>query len=92
MFGSGREWSGGPLGFLSVSRICREAFSDVRECLGVVERPSRMSGSGRVSLHGCPIVVGSPAPMSGSGREALPDVQKWSGVSPGCPGVVGSGR
>ena len=28
--------------------------------------------------------------MSGSGREVLPDVREWSGVSPGCPGVVGS--
>ena len=27
--------------------------------------------------------------MSGSGREALPNVQEWSGGSPGCPGVVG---
>ena len=37
--------------------------------------------------------------MSGSGHEALPDVREWSGVPPGCPGVVvrpsrlfGSGR
>ena len=27
--------------------------------------------------------------MSGSGREAIPDVRKWSGGSPGCPKVVG---
>ena len=27
--------------------------------------------------------------MSGSGREALPDIREWSGLSPGCPGVVG---
>ena len=26
--------------------------------------------------------------MSGSGRDALGDVQKWSGGTPGCPGVV----
>ena len=26
--------------------------------------------------------------MSGSGREALTDVREWSGVPPGCPGVV----
>ena len=91
MFGSVREWSGGPLGCPSVSRICREAFSDVRECLGVVGRPSRMSGSGWESLHGCPSVVGSPARIYESGREDLPDVRKWSGGPPGCPGVSGSG-
>ena len=27
--------------------------------------------------------------MSGSGREPLPNVRKWSGAHPGCPGVVG---
>ena len=27
--------------------------------------------------------------MSESGRESLPDVHEWSGVPPGCPGVVG---
>ena len=27
--------------------------------------------------------------MSRSGREALPDVQEWSGVPLGCPGVIG---
>ena len=27
--------------------------------------------------------------MSRSGRETLSDVREWSGVSPGCPGVVG---
>ena len=26
--------------------------------------------------------------MSAIGREALPDVWKWSGGPPGCPGVV----
>ena len=26
--------------------------------------------------------------MSGSGREALSNVRDWSGVPPGCPGVV----
>ena len=26
--------------------------------------------------------------MSGNSREALPNVRKWSGVPPGCPGVV----
>ena len=26
--------------------------------------------------------------MSGNGRKALPDVRKWSGVSPGCLEVV----
>ena len=30
----------------------------------------------------------SPSRMSGSGRLALTDVQVWSGVPPGCPGVV----
>ena len=28
--------------------------------------------------------------MSGSGQVALPDVQEWSGVPPGCTGLVGS--
>ena len=27
--------------------------------------------------------------MSVSGREALQEVREWSGVTPGCPGVVG---
>ena len=34
-------------------------------------------------------VVGRPTRMSRSGREALLDVRKWSGGSPGCLGVVG---
>ena len=34
-------------------------------------------------------MVERPSRMSGSCREALPDVQKWSGGPPGCPGVVG---
>ena len=62
---------GSPLGFLGVvetnSRMSgrgREALQDVRvwlgdsrECPGVVERPSRISGS--------------PSRMSGSGRDSL---------------------
>ena len=28
--------------------------------------------------------------MSGSGQVVLPVVREWSGVLPGCPGVVGS--
>ena len=31
---------------------------------------------------------GRPSWMSRSGRKALPDVLKWSGGPPGCPGVV----
>ena len=27
--------------------------------------------------------------ISRSGQLTLPDVREWSGVSPGCPGVVG---
>ena len=27
--------------------------------------------------------------MYGSGRETLSNVREWSGVNPGCPGVVG---
>ena len=26
--------------------------------------------------------------MSGSGRDVLPDVYEWSGIPPGCLGVV----
>ena len=35
-------------------------------------------------------MVESPSRMSGSGREVIPDVHEWSGVPPGCPGVVGN--
>ena len=27
--------------------------------------------------------------MSGSGQKSIPNVREWSGVPPGCPGVVG---
>ena len=68
---------------------------DVREwsggppgCLGVVGRPSQMSGSGRESL---PDVWGGreALPDVWGGQEALLHVRKWLGVLPGCPGVVG---
>ena len=83
--GSGRKtlqhvqkWSGGP-----------------PKCPGVFGRPSLMSLSGRKpfwmfgSCREALRISGRPSRLSGSGREALPDVQKWSGGPPGCPGVVG---
>ena len=66
----------------------RESHPNVQEwsggpsgCLGVVQRPSRMLGSGREWLGGpseCPEVVGRSSRMSESGREFLPDVREWS--------------
>ena len=63
----------------------REALPDVREwsggtpgCPGIIDRPSRMSGSGR-----------SPSRTSGSSRETLGDVWEWSGGPFGFPGLVG---
>ena len=44
----------------------------------------QMSGSGQESLSD----VQGPSWMSWSGWEALPNVQKLSGGTPGCPGVV----
>ena len=56
------------------------------ECLEVVGRPSRMSGSCRESLldfrewsgarTGCPSVVGRLSRMSWSGRETLGDLRE----------------
>ena len=34
-------------------------------------------------------MVGKPSRMCEIGGEAHPDVREWSGVPPGCPGVVG---
>ena len=70
----------------------REALPNVWEALPdvlcVVERPSRISVSGR-----------GPAQMSGSSQETLPDICEFSGDPPGFVGVVerpsrmsGSGR
>ena len=67
-----------------------ESLPDVQEmsgvphgCLGVVMRPSWMSGCGPESLlevreapGEIPGVVGRPFRMYGSGRETLPDVRK----------------
>ena len=62
----------------------QEAFPDVQErsggpteCLGVVGRPSRMSGSGRKAYL-----------MYGSGQKAIPNIREWSGETPGSLGVV----
>ena len=82
-----REWS-------EVLLEIWEALTEVREWsgspAGVVGRPSRMSGNGRVPLPDvrewlggplvCPGVVASPSQMSESGPEGLN----------GCPGEVGS--
>ena len=67
----------------------RESLQEVWEalrCLGVVGRPSRLSGNG-----------GSPSWMTGNCLEALPnvweslpDVRVLLGGPPRCPGVVGS--
>ena len=82
MSGSGREAP-------TDVRDGREALHNVWEwlgrptgCLGVVQRYSRMSGSGREASR-----------MSGSGRESLPNVREcsdtlryvrqWLGVPPG---------
>ena len=65
-----------------------EAFPDVRQvsrgphgCLGVVERPSRMTGSGRVAVPDFPEwsvdPPGCPAEVGG-----LPDVRQLSGGPP----------
>ena len=73
-----REWSGG------LPNV-RELFGVPHECLEVVERPSRMSGSGWESLPDgwewskdypeCPGVFKRPSRISGSGQETLPDVR-----------------
>ena len=34
-------------------------------------------------------MVGRPSRCFGGGREAFPEVQKWPGVPPGGPGVLG---
>ena len=78
---------------MSGSRL--EALPDVQEwsggppgCPGVVDKPSRKSGSGREASR-----------ISGSCRQTLPDVREWSTSRHGCSGVVdkpsrmsGSGR
>ena len=68
-----------------MSESGREALLDVQKwsgvppgCPGVVERPSRMSGSGSGGPPGCPGVVWRPSRMT-----------VWSECPPGCPGVVG---
>ena len=63
--------------------VCgQETLLDVREwsegppgCPGMVQRPCRMSGSGREASLG----IGRPSRMSGNGPEALLDVREWSG-------------
>ena len=58
---------------------------------GMVERPSRMFGSGRKSLPEVREalsnirVFGRPSRMFESGREAFPDVREWSEGPPKCP-------
>ena len=68
------------------------------DCLEVVVRLYRMSGSGRKAIPnvrewsgdslGCPGVVGWPSQLPRSGLEILSDVREWSGGPPRCPGVV----
>ena len=93
------EWSRGTPGCSEVIgrpyRMCGMPigiFGRSHGCPGVVESPSRMSGSGRKPSR----IPGRPSLMSGSVRKSLPDVRValsdiwvWSGVPPGCPGVVG---
>ena len=77
-----------------MSRSGRKTHLEVQEglggpprCPGVVWKPSRMSLSGGKSYQ----ISGSgkeACRMSVSGQEALPDIREWSGVPPGCPGVV----
>ena len=69
------------------------------ECLGVVGRPTRKSGSGREAIPDVcewsggppryPGVVERLSRMSRSGCEALQDFREWSGGPSGCLGVVG---
>ena len=78
MSGSGRE---------ALPNVC-EWSGGLPGCPGVVGRPSRMFERG---LEALPNVWGDQGPsrMSRSGRKFLPNVREWSGVSPGCPRVVG---
>ena len=74
-----------------------EALPNVREwsggppaCPGVVERPSRMCGSGPDTLtmsRKTSRMTRRTSRMSRSGREDLADVREWSGGPPGCPGI-----
>ena len=67
------------------SKSGQEGLPEIREwlgsfpgCPGVVGKPARRSGSGRVALR-----------RSGSGWEALLEVWECSGYPPGGPRVVG---
>ena len=94
----GREWLGGSHGYPGVvgrpfqmSGSCRDALRMSESCQKALSkslRPSRLSGYGRETFLDVP-----------EWWEALPDVQKWSGDPPVCPGLVerpfrmsGSGR
>ena len=83
-----REWLGDTPG-------CPGVLGRSLRCPGVVGsptwmavRPFRISGSVQETLLDVREKVGRPSRMSGSGQEALPNVLEWSGVPPGCPGVV----
>ena len=85
-----------------MSKSGQEAIPDVLEwsvgppgCLGVVGRPSWVTGSGPDTPRRSRMIYR----MSGSGRDALQDVREWLRGPTGCPGVVlipsrmsGSGR
>ena len=76
-----REWSGGAPGCPGMVERISQMFrwsGRSPECPGVVGVTREFAG-----------VVGKSSRMSRSGWEALPDVRKWSRVSPGCLGVVG---
>ena len=100
-----REWLGNPPGCpgslhgcLGVVGSPSQKLGGPLECLGLVRRLSQMSESG---LEALPDVqeLSKALPDVWDGREAIPNVRKWLGVPPGCPGVVrrpsrmsGSGR
>ena len=63
----------------------REWSGDPAKCLGVVGRPSRMSGIRLKSL----LEVWETLSDVRSGRESLPDVREWSLGPLGGPEVVG---
>ena len=84
-----REWLEGPPGR---PEDVQEALSYIREWSGgslrnpvAVERPSRMSGSGRETLSD----VREALSVSGSCPEPLTDSRVWLGGPPGCLAVFG---
>ena len=59
----------------------RELSGDPPGCPGVIERPSRMIGSGRKTLPNVRKVL---MDIQEKGWMALPEVREWSADTPGC--------